>query len=797
MDLQNILNDEIAKAQGKSIAPSPKEMIKSQKEQEKAANKTTSTNPLAGVAAAVGTGAVEGVKSAASNASTMQSINTLKQEIGEIESARTRVQKAGTYTADVAQQMDEQIALRKARIANLIETQKNKNAVSNAKLQATDERYELGRVGEFMQDLGSAAGNMAPSLGIGLINPLAGVAAFGMQSAAQGYGQALDEGATHEQAARYGVATGVKEAAIEKLTGGLGRFYGRGLIGNTLKNNSLKNVAINTLKGAAGEGAEEALSGAIDPYLQRATYNPEAENATAEELAYQAAIGAALGSILGGSSNVFDYGVSRNAAKTQQNAAQQAQTQSTINNTVEQNDGLKGKLEPSISPNNGTIQEQETSTTPQNSDIPNDNIYAEAYEEMVTGKGAAAQQALTEDEKNVKRFIQSAAVNARLEVKYDDLPTSRRAYYADGVLHINKNKLNEGMKVTAAHEIYHALEGTKEHDAVVELAIKAQGGDTQSLIAQKIAEYAKAGITLDEAGARAEIGAAFIEKAMSDEATINQVLLENRTLAQRILQWIKDMLSVFEKRKTMSAADLTEYKALLKARKQYEQGLAKLREGKYEPAGVERNARYKVDANLRQQFDDWLYGKMPYNGAFDLGKTPDILKKYGAQDLPLVMTQEVMAKITGMKHTVSLDELAKLPDQIANPIMLFKGSVPNSFTVVTEITDKEGNDVLAAIHLNKRQERLYVNNVASVYGKENMINYVKKNIDSGKLLFADAKKAPMWFTTRGLQLPKVVQTIIDANNIIRNSVEKVNSNLAENEKNFFTGQIFPRHRQPL
>ena len=36
------------------------------------------------------------------------------------------------------------------------------------------------------------------------------------------------------------------------------------------------------------------------------------------------------------------------------------------------------------------------------------------------------------------------------------------------------------------------------------------------------------------------------------------------------------------------------------------------------------------------------------------------------------------------------------------------------------------------------------------------------------------KKAPKWFTTRGLQLPKVVQTIIDANNSITENAEKIN-----------------------
>ena len=246
----------------------------------------------------------------------------------------------------------------------------------------------------------------------------------------------------------------------------------------------------------------------------------------------------------------------------------------------------------------------------------------------------------------------------------------------------------------------------------------------------------------------------------------------------------QNMVYKAKKDKNMSAAEAREYAALLKVRRLYEDGLEKLHEGEYAPAGVERNARYKIDENLKHQFDDWLSGKMPYNGVFDLGQTPEILKRYGAQDLPLSMTQQVMSKITGMKHSIALDELAKLPDQIANPIMLFKGSVPDSFTVITEITDKSGNDVLAAIHLNKKQGRLYVNNVASVCGKENMINYVQKNIDNQNLLFADTKKAPMWFTTRGLQLPKVVQTNIAANNNIPNPAENVNSKSQKNKKRF-------------
>ena len=122
----------------------------------------------------------------------------------------------------------------------------------------------------------------------------------------------------------------------------------------------------------------------------------------------------------------------------------------------------------------------------------------------------------------------------------------------------------------------------------------------------------------------------------------------------------------------------------------------------------------------------------------------------------MVMTQDVLIKVTGGKHSIALDELSKLPDQIANPVMLFKGSVPNSFVVLTEMQDKSGKEVITAIHLKRYQNRMQVNRIASVYGKDNIVGYVNGNLKAGNLLDVDTKKAPTWFTSRGLQLPKLV-----------------------------------------
>lgn len=1020
-----------------------------------------SHNAVKGTLASIGVGAREGVKNAAVNAKAFvktdlgtgraQGLKTaekavtegvdydtfmdeMRQKYGKIQtfwpmkmSAEDRdmyasvLQKKKLGLGDkesLAQAQSEQQAKQQAIDAErLVRSIKSRQA-----LQAVDDRYELGKIGEFAQDAGAALGNMAPSLAVGAINPAAGLAAFGVQAAAQGYGQALDDGASHEQAARYGVGTGLLETGTERMFGGVGKFFGRGALDKMIKmapNDSVKNVLLNTAKGAVGEGTEEVVAGYLDPYLRRATYDPEAKNASFSDLSYQAAIGAVLGGMLGGGSNVLGYRAGKRAAEREQMSAQEAQTERVTVATSQENEGLKRKIgvdgegqkvvvrrEPTESDMpkikaeyeksvNGSLLQfvrdvknkvigmtsyklsdvqpreaedvreltgidvsgyehvlrsntvehiekrhgangnadhsmaneddmarigyvlnnydsvqlskeksnsyknadntpaqtiiyrkrvngdyyvveavpdskakklqivtayktkkavqfvadslssqpdvrNEQTTTASNSTVAengqsvkssgehidnrdyksvgsrkmnafsydnpevrpyyvteakrmqqelseaqkpnryfgqgesglkdtdafvgghgriasadivtardeiglsykeigkalddiiadsgkennanakklevlfdqnlsmgmetggyrippnaeyirtkegiagakdygykaeqsryengefdpiNDDPYAfeatvyaiaqrrghelteteaeevealqevidadrsafteeeirqlideqvskwkmpqkeaqtpyeQAFDEMLRGEDStkAVPNAETEEEKRVKDFIQSAAVRARMQVKYVDRPLVQKAYYKDGVIYINKNRpMDEGVKVTVAHELYHAMEGTKEHEAIVKLAF--EGKDAEAMIAEKIEKYRQSGVELDETGARAEIGAEFIEKALTDEATINQVLLENRTLAAKILERIKEIIAVYKAKKSMKAEEAREYAALLKARRLYEDGLEKLHRDEYSPAGVER-ARYMLFDN--------------------------------------------------------------------------------------------------------------------------------------------------------------------------------------------------------
>ncbi len=188
-----------------------------------------------------------------------------------------------------------------------------------------------------------------------------------------------------------------------------------------------------------------------------------------------------------------------------------------------------------------------------------------------------------------------------------------------------------------------------------------------------------------------------------------------------------------------------------------------------------------------EQIDNWLQGKMPKDNYFDLGITSPALVKSGAEKLPLVMPENVIYKFTTgyNDHSISLDDIKRLPYELQDPVFTFKGSVENSIVALTEITDKSGNEVIAAIHLSKKQGRYIVNRIASVYGKNNIKNYVLSQIEKGNLINPSTKKASNWFTTKGLQLPEVVQTKLNAlsNPTIPQEPSGVNTSISKNAEN--------------
>lgn len=188
------------------------------------------------------------------------------------------------------------------------------NSVTRDYEESIRERYRPSQGAENLTGIGQTIVQMLPGIGASKIVSAAGKglnaaqaisrgenvgrALFGLQAAGNSASQAKAEGADTGQALAFGAASGALETAIEGIAGGIPGLGGGkvGKIAEAVKASPLVSRALDI----AGEGGEEALSTFLTPYIQRAIYNPEAENATLGEIGQSALMGAVAAGVLQG-----------------------------------------------------------------------------------------------------------------------------------------------------------------------------------------------------------------------------------------------------------------------------------------------------------------------------------------------------------------------------------------------------------------------------------------------------------------------------------------------------------------
>lgn len=116
----------------------------------------------------------------------------------------------------------------------------------------------------------------------------------------------------------YGALVGITEGAVEGVSAGIG--VGTGQIVKGISKSFGKEIAETAaretlgkvmIKGFIGEAFEEGLSEILDPVWARLTYDPNAKNATVQEVGYAALVGGLSGAIMSG----FDVSI-RNVHST-------------------------------------------------------------------------------------------------------------------------------------------------------------------------------------------------------------------------------------------------------------------------------------------------------------------------------------------------------------------------------------------------------------------------------------------------------------------------------------------------
>lgn len=186
---------------------------------------------------------------------------------------------------------------------------------------------------------------------------------------------------------------------------------------------------------------------------------------------------------------------------------------------------------------------------------------------------------------------------------------------------------------------------------------------------------------------------------------------------------------------------------------------------------LERLARGAFDSqgNLKP-FDEQLFvyamEEMPSGDMFIVAGSSHDAGIDEVDDLPIIMRQKTVEKIKYI-HDLSLGELSRLPIWLKeHPLAMDSLTDEHSLVIIADAKDKVGNDIVIALQLQKESGSkgylIDVNEIASVYGKENLQYMIENTIRAGLEVYPNERTAEWSLRTR-LQLPEPVFNRLQVN----------------------------------
>lgn len=142
-------------------------------------------------------------------------------------------------------------------------------------------------------------------------------------------------------------------------------------------------------------------------------------------------------------------------------------------------------------------------------------------------------------------------------------------------------------------------------------------------------------------------------------------------------------------------------------------------------------------------------------------QTPLVLTLLGAKHLPLKINNGKLLKILSEHSTMTPDDLINLPMGLADPITIFPSATggKDSLVFLTDMKDKHGASILAAVYIDQRNGT--INKIASAYPKIDRKNnpknqwfrdQIQEAMNNGSPLYVNTVKAQQWTNDTGIQL---------------------------------------------
>ena len=322
---------------------------------------------------------------------------------------------------------------------------------------------------------------------------------------------------------------------------------------------------------------------------------------------------------------------------------------------------------------------------------------------------------------------------------------------------------------TAAHELTHFIQANSaQYEAlksfVVNKLTHEEGVSFEDLVADK--QRRESGLEYDEAVD--EVVADACEMMLGDSTVVEQMAKENRSLAEKIRDWLREWVENLKIALEGLQADRTESRAMMQYARELQEiwdnalmDAARNNRGTTEKAAP-AESRWQVRENFSNEIDSWVKDDMPEGVRFTLGSTGPVLQGLGAIESDIYMEGDKIRKILQDHPEMTLAEIKKVPQILEDPAMVLKSKTrTNSLVVLGTYQAQNGRPILAAMDLLPRGKGFVVDGmqkVTSAYTKTESQTATaeqvgRKFLMGSDVLFADKKRTAAVLRPMGILAP--------------------------------------------
>lgn len=323
------------------------------------------------------------------------------------------------------------------------------------------------------------------------------------------------------------------------------------------------------------------------------------------------------------------------------------------------------------------------------------------------------------------------------QVVFDDtLARSKQGCYLNGTITLNANLTEEQVvRRVFGHELTHSVERTAAYQELQSFVLSSIGNQTavQNAINEKIVLYRTYGIDLDRTKAIGELTADFAaEHLFSNEQTVRRLATQHKSLATRILTWIRETLA--------KLTGNTEKAALLKAERLYANILSELRQS------TESSEQYSIDPDFANEVEAWSRSGQQSGKQFILGSTGEVLQGLGAIESDIYMNSEKVTAILEKHPEMTLNEIKRLPEILDDPVIVLKSkgadrNGDNSRLILFgSVKAQNGRPVMSILDLRPVENRLVVDDMQKLTSAYTKTTKPAAFLQNGEVLYADEKR---------------------------------------------------------